>query len=99
MRRYQGQLPQRPSQRVLLSLPPDLYNTVTRLSKAMSKPRAEIIRELLGEMKPALEIMADGLEQAKKGQKRKALLAMQKMTGEALKELAEAISPTEPKAK
>lgn len=97
MTRYQGQLPQRPSHRVLLSLPPDVYKTITRLSKVMSKPRAEIIRELLGEMKPTLEMMADGLEKAKKGQKRKALLAMQKMTGEALKELGEVISPTEPK--
>lgn len=97
MRKYKGQLPQRASQRVLLSLPPDVYKTITRLSKVMSKPRAEIIRELMGEMKPTLDMMADGLEQAKKGQKRKALLAMQKMTGEALKGLGEVISPTEPK--
>ena len=97
MTRYQGQLPQRPSHRVLLSLPPDVYKTITRLSKVMAKPRAEIIRELISEIKPTLDAMAEGLEQAKKGQKRKALLAMSKMTGEALKGLGEAISPTEPK--
>jgi metal-responsive CopG/Arc/MetJ family transcriptional regulator len=39
--------PKNTPHRVLLSLPTDLYNTISRVSAAMEKPRAEIIRELL----------------------------------------------------
>ena len=59
--------PKNTPHRVLLSLPTDLYNTISRVSAAMDKPRAEIIRDLLAEQQPILEHMATMLEQAKGG--------------------------------
>ncbi len=81
--------------RVLLSLPTDLYNTISRVSAAMEKPRAEIIRELLAEQQPILEHMATMLEQAKAGKLDQAMKGWQKMTGEALKGLGVLMSPPE----
>lgn len=79
--------------RVLLSLPTDLYNTISRVSAAMEKPRAEIIRELLAEQQPILEHMATMLEQAKVGKLDQAMKGWQKMTEEALKGLGVLMSP------
>jgi metal-responsive CopG/Arc/MetJ family transcriptional regulator len=59
--------PKNTPHRVLLSLPTDLYETISRVSAAMEKPRAEIIRDLLSEQQPILEHMATMLEQAKAG--------------------------------
>ena len=79
--------------RVLLSLHTELYETVTRLARAMDKPRAEVIRELLAEQQPILDMMAATFEQAKAGHKEQAARGLQKLTGEALKGLGEAMSP------
>ena len=79
--------------RVLLSLPTELYETVTRLAQAMEKPRAEVIRELLAEQQPMLDLMATTFEQAKAGHKEQVAKGLQKLTGEALKGLGEAMSP------
>lgn len=83
----------RATQRVLLSLPPELYDTISRLSAAMEKPRAEIIRELLAQQQPMLDLMANAFEQAREGHKEKAAVALQKLAGEALMGLGEAMSP------
>lgn len=83
--------------RVLLSLPTELYVTISRLSAAMDKPRAELIRDLLAEQQSLLEMLAVTLEQAKAGQKEQAIRGLQKMTGNALKNLGEAMSPKERK--
>lgn len=79
--------------RVLLSLPTGLYETVTRLARAMDKPRAEVIRELLAEQQPILDVMATTFEQAKAGHKEQVAKGLQKLTGEALKGLGEVMSP------
>ena len=63
----------------------------------MEKPRAEIIRELISEQQPLLEMMAGALEQAKAGQKEQAMKGLQKMAGHAFINLGEAISPKETK--
>jgi len=80
--------------RVLLSLPTELYDTVTRLSQALEKPRAEVIRELLAEQQSMLDMMATTFESAKAGHKQEAAKGLQKMTGKALKELGEVMAPT-----
>ena len=80
--------------RVLLSLPTELYETVTRLSRAMEKPRAEVIRELLAEQQPILDLMATTFEQAKAGHKEQVAKGLQKLTGEVLKELGSVMSPS-----
>lgn len=85
--------PKNTPHRVLLSLPTDLYNTISRVSAAMEKPRAEIIRDLLAEQQPILEHMATMLEQAKVGKLDQAMKGWQKMTGEALKGLGVLMSP------
>jgi len=85
--------PKNTPHRVLLSLPTDLYNTISRVSAAMEKPRAEIIRELLSEQQPILEHMATMLEEAKAGKLEQAMKGWQKMTGEALKGLGMLMSP------
>jgi len=85
--------PKNTPHRVLLSLPTDLYNMITRVSAAMDKPRAEIIRDLLAEQQPILEHMATMLEQAKAGKLDQAMKGWQKMTGEALKGLGLLMSP------
>ena len=87
--------PKNTPHRVLLSLPTDLYNTISRVSAAMDKPRAEIIRDLLAEQQPILEHMATTLEQAKAGKLDQAMKGWQKMTGEALKGLGVLMSPPE----
>ena len=79
--------------RVLLSLPTELYETVTRLARAMDKPRAEVIRELLAEQQPILDMMATTFEHAKAGHKEQVAKGLQKLTGEALKDLGEVMSP------
>ncbi len=79
--------------RVLLSLPTELYDTVTRLARAMEKPRAEVIRELLAEQHSILDAMATTFEQAKAGHKEQVAKGLQKLTGEALKELGSVMSP------
>lgn len=89
--------PKNTPHRVLLSLPTDLYGTISRLSVVMEKPRAEIIRELLNEQQPLLDMMAGALEQAKAGQKEQAMKGLQKMAGHAFTSLGEAISPKETK--
>ena len=83
----------RATQRVLLSLPPELYDTISRVSAAMEKPRAEIIRELLAQQQPMLDVMAKAFEEAKEGHKEKAAVALQKLASEALMGLGEAMSP------
>ena len=85
--------PKNTPHRVLLSLPTDLYNTISRVSAAMDKPRAEIIRDLLAEQQPILEHMATMLEKAKAGKLDQAMKGWQKMTGEALKGLGVLMSP------
>lgn len=85
--------PKNTPHRVLLSLPTDLYNTISRVSAAMDKPRAEIIRDLLAEQQPIFEHMATMLEQAKAGKLDQAMKGWQKMTGEALKGLGVQMSP------
>ncbi len=85
--------PKNTPHRVLLSLPTDLYSTISRVSAAMEKPRAEIIRELLSEQQPILEHMATMLEEAKAGKLEQAMKGWQKMTGEALKGLGMLMSP------
>jgi len=79
--------------RVLLSLHTELYDTITRLSRAMDKPRAEVIRELLAEQQPILDMMATTFEHAKAGHKEQVAKGLQKLTGEALKDLGEVMSP------
>ena len=79
--------------RVLLSLPTELYETVTRLARAMDKPRAEVIRELLAEQQPILDMMATTFEHAKAGHKEQVAKGLQKLAGEALKDLGEVMSP------
>ena len=85
--------PKNTPHRVLLSLPTDLYNTISRVSTAMEKPRAEIIRDLLSEQQPILEHMATMLEQAKAGKLDQAMKGWKKMTGEALKGLGVIMNP------
>ncbi|MBX3335865.1 MAG: hypothetical protein KF876_17170 [Nitrospira sp.] len=87
--------PKNTPHRVLLSLPTDLYDTISRVSAAMEKPRAEIIRDLLSEQQPILEHMATMLEQAKAGKLDQAMKGWQKMTGEALKGLGLMMAPPE----
>ena len=89
--------PKNTPHRVLLSLPTNLYETISRVSAAMEKPRAEIIRELLAEQQPILEHMATMLEQAKAGKLDQAMKGWQKMTGEALKGLGLLMAPPVPK--
>jgi hypothetical protein len=60
----------------------------------MDKPRAELIRDLLADQQPVLELLAVTLEQAKAGQKEQAMKGLQKMTGEALKQVGDFLSPT-----
>ena len=91
--------PKNTPHRVLLSLPTDLYNTISRVSAAMDKPRAEIIRDLLAEQQPILEHMATMLEQAKAGKVYQAMKGCQKMSGEALKGQGEIMSPPDIKQK
>ena len=79
--------------RVLLSLPTELYETITRLARSMDKPRAEVIRELLAEQQPILDMMATTFEHAKAGHKEQVAKGLQKLTGEALKDLGEVMSP------
>ena len=79
--------------RVLLSLHTELYDTISRLSRAMEKPRAEVIRELLAEQQPILDMMATTFEHAKAGHKEQVAKGLQKLTGEALKDLGEVMSP------
>ena len=79
--------------RVLLSLPTELYDTVTHLARAMEKPRAEVIRELLAEQQPILDMMTKTFEQAKAGHKEQVAKGLQKLTGEALKGLGEVMAP------
>lgn len=85
--------------RVLLSLPTELYETVTRLSRAMDKPRAEVIRELLAEQQSILDMMATTFEQAKAGHKEQAARGLQRLTGEALKGLGEVMAPAKKRNK
>lgn len=85
--------PKNTPHRVLLSLPTDLYNTISRVSAAMDKPRAEIIRDLLAEQQPILDHMATMLEEAKAGKLEQAMKGWEKMTGEALKGLGMLMSP------
>jgi len=85
--------------RVLLSLHTELYETVTRLARAMDKPRAEIIRELLAEQQPILDMMAKTFEQAKAGHKEQVAKGLQKLTGEALKGLGEVMAPPKKRKK
>lgn len=85
--------------RVLLSLHTELYETVTRLARAMDKPRAEVIRELLAEQQPILDMMATTFEQAKAGHKEQVAKGLQKLTGEALKGLGEVMAPAKKRKK
>ena len=85
--------------RVLLSLPTELYETVTRLSRALDKPRAEMIRELLAEQQSLLDMMAKTFEEAKAGRKEQAAKGLQKLTGEALKGLGEVMAPAKRRRK
>ena len=78
--------------RVLLSLPTELYETVSRLSAAMEKPRAELIRDMLADQQAILDVMATALEQAKAGHKEQAMKGLTQMTGEALKQVGEVFS-------
>lgn len=87
--------PKNTSHRVLLSLPTDLYETISRVSAAMEKPRDEIVRDLLGEQQPILEHMATMLEQAKAGKLDQAMKGWKKMAGEALKGLGVIMNPPE----
>ena len=59
----------------------------------MEKPRAEVIRELLAEQQPILDMMATTFEHAKAGHKEQVAKGLQKLTGEALKDLGEVMSP------
>ena len=61
----------------------------------MDKPRAEVIRELLAEQQPILDMMARTFEQAKAGHKEQVAKGLQKLTGEALKGLGEVMAPPE----
>ena len=83
--------------RVLLSLPTDLYETVSRLSSAMGKPRAELIRDMLADQQAILNAMADALEQAKAGHKEQAQRGLAQMTGEALKQVGAMFAPEKSK--
>lgn len=88
-----SQKPKRAPHRVLLSLPTDLYDTVSRLSRAMDKSRAEMIRELLAQQQPILDVMATTFEHAKAGHKEEAAKGLQQLTGDALKGLGAVMSP------
>jgi hypothetical protein len=91
--------PKHAPHRVLLSLHTELYDTITRLSRAMDKPRAEVIRELLAQQQPILDVMAITFEQAKAGHKEQVARGLQKLTGEALKDLGEVMSPAKRRKK
>ena len=91
--------PSRSPHRVLLSLHTELYETITRLARAMDKPRAEVIRELLAEQQPILDMMAATFEQAKAGHREQAARGLQKLTGEALKGLGEVMAPAKRRRK
>lgn len=85
--------------RVLLSLPTELYETITRLASAMDKPRAEVIRELLAQQQPLLDVMATSFEHARAGHQEQALRGLQELTGEALKGLGAVMSPSKGRKK
>jgi hypothetical protein len=64
----------------------------------MDKPRAEFIRDVLSEQKTILEMLATALEQAKAGQREAAMQGVQRITGEAVRQIEELVS-TAPGAK
>lgn len=81
------------SHRVLLSLPTDVYESLSRLSRAIEKPRAEIIRELIVEQREIFGLMAEAIEKAKAGKSEKAVVALQNVTGDALIKLGMVFAP------
>lgn len=52
--------------RLILSLPPELDRVVDHLASAQGKPRATVVTDLLLEMAPHLEQIAQAVEAAKK---------------------------------
>lgn len=52
--------------RLILTLKPDLYRSITRLAEAQDVPKARAVTDLLTEMQTAIDGLTDALEEAKK---------------------------------
>lgn len=56
------------SKRIALSVPEDLDEILTRLSRELQKPKTAIITEMLKDALPTLVQVLDAIEESKKGQ-------------------------------
>lgn len=52
--------------RLILTLQPDLYQSITRLAAARDVPKARAVTDLLKDMQTALDALSEALEEAKK---------------------------------
>ena len=86
------ELPQEESKKILLTVPSDMYDLITKLGERMHRPRAAVVRDLLIEVKPILIAMERALALAEEGKKERALGLMTKMTGGVLQVLGNVLT-------
>src|SRR2546427_9383343 len=81
------ELPREESKKILLTVPPDIYDLITKLGERMHRPRAAVVRDLLIEVKPVMVAMEKALAMAEEGKKERALGLMARLTGSVLQNL------------
>jgi molecular chaperone GrpE (heat shock protein) len=52
--------------RLILTLKPDLYQSISRLAEAREVPKARAVTDLLSEMQTAIDRLTEALDEAKK---------------------------------
>ena len=86
------ELEQDGSKKILLTVPPDLYEIITKLGERMHRPRAAVVRDILVEVKPILVAMEKALAMAEQGKREQVGRLMTKMTGNVLMTLGNVLT-------
>jgi len=77
--------------RLLLSLPPDLYELISRVAGRMGMSRAGMVRELIEAQRPGVEMLEKALDKIAGGQKGEAMSLVKALVGQLHGQLDEAM--------
>ncbi len=81
--------------RLLLSLPPDFYDLISRVAKRLGTSRAALVRELLEQFRPWLETMQEALDKIAGGKKDEAKSLVQALATKVSSQLQEELKTLE----
>ncbi len=92
-----GGRPATAPKRLLLSLPADLYALISEVAKRVGSSRAGVVRELVEEARPGLEMLKEAVDKIAGGKKGEAVSLIRALVGKIHAQLDEEMKPLDEK--